>query len=148
MIVRQLWNGLDANLALATPMREDGDTIESFNRRVRNNEAAAKKVHDLNKPRKSAAAPIPSQARVQRLSGNLAAKGTVQATTETSNNRENVRPGGFVRPPRRAPPRPCRGCGGDHWDLDCSKKDSKDEKKRVIKVEDVEEIDIDQEDPD
>ena len=44
-VVRYLWQGLDANLALATPMREEGDAIEGVNRRVRNNEAAAKRVH-------------------------------------------------------------------------------------------------------
>ena len=31
MIVQYLWQGLDANLALATPMREEGNTIENFN---------------------------------------------------------------------------------------------------------------------
>ncbi len=49
IIVRHLWNGLEAQLALTTSLREDDDTIETFNRRVRNNEQAARKVWDLNK---------------------------------------------------------------------------------------------------
>lgn len=31
-------------------VREIRNTVESFNRRVKNNEAAAKRVHDFNKP--------------------------------------------------------------------------------------------------
>jgi hypothetical protein len=38
---------LEPNLALATPMREERDTLESFGRRVRMNETAARRVHDL-----------------------------------------------------------------------------------------------------
>ena len=53
IIIRYLWQGLNANLALATLIREEGDMIEAFNRRVRNNEVAAKRVHDLNRPRKA-----------------------------------------------------------------------------------------------
>ena len=146
MIVRYLWQGLDANLALATPMREEGDTIESFNRRVRNNEAAAKRVHEINKPRqKSTPSTGPTPARVQRLFGNLAAKGLVQTAEskakpdtkpkrplEPSNNKANE------RRPKRAPPRPCRHCGGGHWDNDCDEKDRK-----VLKV-DPEAMEIDE----
>ena len=141
MIVRYLWQGLDANLALATPMRESGDTIESFNRRVRNNEAAAKRVHELNKPRqKSNFSTAPTPARVQRLFGNLAAKGLVQAgdtkakpapvqakpkrPLETSKTKANE------RRVKKSPPRPCRHCGKDHWDNDCD-----DPNRKVMKVE-------------
>ena len=78
MIVRYLWQGLDANLALATPMREEGDTIEAFKRRVRNNEAAAKRVHELNRPRLTTQ-PVANPARIQRLFGDLASEGLAQA---------------------------------------------------------------------
>lgn len=48
-IVRHLWDDLKAQLALTTSMREDDDTIEAFNKRVRNNEQAARKVWNLSK---------------------------------------------------------------------------------------------------
>lgn len=150
MIVRYLWQGLDANLALATPMREEGDTIENFNRRVRNNEAAAKRVHDLNKSRTKPGPNLstPNPARVQRLLGNLAAKGLVQNTEpkvvpvevrprrpqelkralETSNTKGNE------QKPKKSPPRPCRHCNGDHWDNDCT-----DQSRKVMKVDPEEE---------
>ena len=155
MIVRYLWQGLEANLALATPMREEGDTIEAFNRRVRNNETAAKRVYDLNKPRTKAqpVAAATNPARVQRLFGNLAAKGFAQAAEtkpkpkakaqskevkpkkplEPSKTKANVRP-------KRTPPRPCRHCGGDHWDNDCT------DSKKVLKIEpdDPDEMEIDE----
>jgi len=44
IIVRHLWNGLEAQLALATSLREDDNTIKAFNRRIRNNEQAARKI--------------------------------------------------------------------------------------------------------
>jgi hypothetical protein len=44
IIVRHLWNGLETQLALTTSLREDDNTIEAFNRRVRNNEQATRKI--------------------------------------------------------------------------------------------------------
>lgn len=32
-------------------MREEGDIIENFNKRIRNNKAAARRVHEMNKTR-------------------------------------------------------------------------------------------------
>lgn len=72
MVVRYLWQGLDANLALATPTREEGDTIEGVNRRVRNVDAAAKRVHEeyeAQTHQKPAPLTGPTPARVQRLFG-------------------------------------------------------------------------------
>ena len=158
MIVRYLWQGLEANLALATPMREEGDTIENFNRRVRNNEAAAKRVHELNKPRTKSQPTTANPARVQRLFGNLAAKGWTQAAetkpkpkatsqakvTKPKKPLEASKAKGNVRP-KRSPPRPCRHCGADHWDNDCTS-DKKTDDKKVLKVEEmeVEDMDVDE----
>ena len=136
MMVRYLWQGLDANLALATPMREEGDSIEKINRRVRNNEAAAKRVYDLSKPRPKAQATIPTPARVQRLFGNLAAKGLVQtAETEPTDTKpkrplEDSKAKGNDGRGMKLPPRPCRHCGRNHWDNDCV-----EDSRKILKID-------------
>lgn len=45
-------------------MRKEEDIIKNFNRRVRNNEAVAKRVFKLNKPRKTAQSPTINNPRV------------------------------------------------------------------------------------
>ena len=130
-------------------MREEGDTIEAFNRRVRNNEAAAKRVHDLNPPRK-ATQPATNSSRVQRLFGNLAAKelaetdvkpitsqakATFQKENKPRKALEATKTKGNER--KREPLRPCRHCGGNHWDNDCT------DSKKVLKI-DPDDMDIDQ----
>ncbi len=44
IIVRHFWNNLEAQLTLATSLREDNNTTKTFNRRVRNNEQVARKI--------------------------------------------------------------------------------------------------------
>ena len=48
-MVKYLWEGLDARLASATPLYEDGDTPEGFSKGVKLNEAVARRVNDLQK---------------------------------------------------------------------------------------------------
>lgn len=47
VMVRHLWERLDAQLTLATPMKQNDDTLKRFGKRVRQNEQAAKKVYDF-----------------------------------------------------------------------------------------------------
>ena len=142
LLVHYLWEGLDAQLALATPVRQDYDTVESFSRRVRANETAAKKVHDLFK--RNAARPttntqasnqyqprtdnrfVPSANRVQRLINNYQnqkATPAVVLPTPAKPDFKKVPLSGNansrIPATKTRPPRPCRHCGGPHWDKDC-----------------------------
>ena len=49
IIVRYLWNDLKAQLTLTTSLREDNNTIKTFNWRIRNIKQVARKIWDLNK---------------------------------------------------------------------------------------------------
>lgn len=51
IMINYFSDGLDIKLTLTTSLREDEDTFENFGRRVRQNESAAKRVHDLKKKR-------------------------------------------------------------------------------------------------
>lgn len=57
-LVRYIWKGLALRLALATPLREVGDTVESFGRRVRNNETVARRVHELERRKPVQSQPV------------------------------------------------------------------------------------------
>ena len=49
IIMRHLWDGLKAQLTFVTSLREDEDITEAFDRRVRNNEQAARRIWKLQK---------------------------------------------------------------------------------------------------
>ena len=113
LMVRYLWEGLEARLALATPLRETGDTLESFGRRVRNNEAAARRVHDLERRQSKSYQPkfTPSTERINRLLNNIGDKGVTTPAMVPAKRPLVTTTGNRVFKSRNKPPRPCRHCG-------------------------------------
>jgi hypothetical protein len=51
IMISYLWEDLNVNLTLAILLREDDDTLESFERRVRLNKSATRRVHEQKKSR-------------------------------------------------------------------------------------------------
>ena len=49
MMIQYFWNGLDSQLILATQLRENGNSLENFEKRIRQNESTVKKIYDFNK---------------------------------------------------------------------------------------------------
>jgi hypothetical protein len=157
VMVSYLWEGLEPKLALATTIRDDGETLEGFGRRVRRNEEAARRVHDENKPRylktiekksytKNFEADghrkyekkdknIISTERVQKLLDKLSTGTSSDLKKEETYKRPLRTTNGNVS--AKGPPRPCRHCEGDHWDRDCNKNKDKDVKKVMIIDEDT-----------
>ncbi|KAG8532324.1 uncharacterized protein KY384_003965 [Bacidia gigantensis] len=127
-VVGYLWQGLEGQLALATPLREDFDTIESFNRRVKNNEAAARRVYeDAKKALKAAnnANTNRSYATANRPYTTPQTKPQRQWGSKKTTQKAYQAPAQDIPPSKRSPPRPCRHCGGDHWDRDHPADDKK-----------------------
>jgi hypothetical protein len=149
-MVGYLWEGLEPNLALATPMREDGDTLESFGRRVRMNEVAARRLHDLStktrtrgfdaqEPRKPRFSdqkpryqdnkkPSVSAEKAERLIKKLSTVTNATLKPEPSNSKDDK--------VTKTLKRPCRHCQGPHWDNECPDKQKNEKKVLFLEEED------------
>lgn len=121
-------------------MKEDGNTLESFGRRVRGSEQAARKVHDQKTrfaapqktryekseryERKPAWKEEISTERIQKLVKKVSPKEAESRTKEEAKNARKPADAASSKTPdaKRPPPRPCKHCGGKHWDIDCKDK--------------------------
>ncbi|KAI9748796.1 MAG: hypothetical protein M4579_007115 [Chaenotheca gracillima] len=145
MRVRYLWEGLDDQLALATPVREDGDTVDSFTRRAKQNEPAARRVWDRNqkekrsrkaeyagvgyrgngngnpfpRPRNEPMRPRndgPRNDGFQRIEKTREVNQPNKAEKEVvTNEKRTFKSFDYSKPPKT----PCPHCKGDHWGKFC-----------------------------
>jgi hypothetical protein len=123
----ELWEGLDAKLAyIARP--EIGESLETFRRRIRDAEPAARREWESSHRMQIAPRPYPrpqqrleeepiTKDRVQRL---MSKWGSITDEKQKEGDTKPLQPSQQDRmKARRAPLRPCRHCGASHWDFDC-----------------------------
>lgn len=123
----EIWEGLDPKLALIVQIYP-GEPLERFRQRIRDAEPGARRDWEANIrfQRDNTRSPL-SKDRIQRLrtrinqveDRNIAPVPTSTSPTPTNTpGRKAPQPVQQVRA-KREPLRPCRHCGGQHWDFDC-----------------------------
>ncbi|KAI5801734.1 hypothetical protein DFH27DRAFT_623114 [Peziza echinospora] len=108
-VVKRIWKGLDPELGVFVPILPAGNKLAPFERELYRLEPTARKYHEQQrrkgpweKARRDTKASAPEEAE-KKTDRKLEKKLETQTT-----------------PPKRTPPRPCRHCGGDHWDDKCT----------------------------
>jgi hypothetical protein len=141
-MIEYFWKNLKSNLILTTFMRENEDTLKSFERKIRMNEIAMKRLHDLfNKTRirefdvqKSRKSRFNDQKlryqnnkkssisaeKIERLIKKLFIVINATLKSKSSNSKDDK----ITKILKRF----CRHCQDSHWDNECSNK-TKNEKK-------------------
>ncbi|GFF30566.1 hypothetical protein IFM46972_02956 [Aspergillus udagawae] len=148
-IKSELWEGLDYRLASLVPPTPT-ETLEQFKQRIRANEAGAKRLWDAEQY-KSRYRQQPftkdytKEDRINRLLSKLGKNpldnadikedSTPDKATDSKTSSVQKRSSG------REPARPCRHCGGKHWDNDCTKK-PKPKQVNALEIDDLDDKDI------
>jgi hypothetical protein len=141
-MIKYFWKNLESNLILTTFMRENENTLKSFERKIKMNEIATKRLHDLfNKTRirevdaqKSRKSRFNDQKfryqnnkkssisteKIERLIKKLFIVINATLKSKSSNSKNDK----ITKTLKRF----CRHCQDSHWNNECSNK-SKNEKK-------------------
>lgn len=129
----ELWEGLDNNLAYLVQPTEN-ETLEAFKRRLRAAEAGAKRQWQLYNKKKDYA----GSKRTDKDQDNRRADGGRADKADPPDTADKAKPSGGRYSSAR-PSRPCRHCGGDHWNRECDKRDRRvNLMKRRVKLDDDE----------
>jgi hypothetical protein len=146
-MIEYLWKNLELNLILTTSMRENENTLKSFERKIRMNEMTTKRLHDLfNKTRirefdaqKSRKSRFNDQKlryqnnkkssisaeKIERLIKKLFIVINATLKSKSSNSKDDK--------VTKILKRLCRHCQDFHWDNECSNKSKNDKKVLFLK---------------
>lgn len=110
----EIWDGMDHTLAYLAYPRPD-ESLTDYTARIRAAESGARRTWEAQTARTEGAGPSGSWERLRSVLARLS-NNTGRAPVKVEGDGESA-----ARPPRKMA-RPCRHCGGAHWDNECSAK--------------------------